>query len=385
METNVNQRLNDIVNYLIFSKVALDKTDLSKKLGYNASSFSQIINERVPLTDRFINRLMEFAPNIDKNWLLTGEGTMLKVPAATMTPIGEQWVEADFSQEPSMKMQKREDGTVVIYHTPEQRSRATAYARQLQRKGVGVILDSSAPAGVTGTLPKAQPSATPTEAMRDGVNVITDAESVDLSVLPVEVVEEIKAEVAEEIKREESIIIVSPEVANTPGTNIKKYIKDKGDELERMYLGDLLPDGVNIAERVRKTSMLPSFQPGDWIFVKFINKDNITDGETYYFDFNTRPTMIRKVKLEGDDLRLIAKNHQFGDIIIKRDEINNIGDIVGMFRGYFGDQYDDIEALRRKKDAQTDELIKCNGDLIKQNGDALKIVDRLVAVIEKKQ
>lgn len=315
METNVNQRLNDIVNYLIFSKVALDKTDLSKKLGYNASSFSQIINERVPLTDRFINRLMEFAPNIDKNWLLTGEGTMLKVPAATMSP----------------------------YPADEMVSQAT-----------------------------------PTEAMREGVNVITDAESVDLSELPVKVVEEIKAEVAEEIKREESIIIVSPEVASTPGTNIKKYIKDKGDELERMYLGDLLPAGVNIAERVRKTSMFPSFQPGDWIFVKFINKDNITDGDTYYFDFNTRPTMIRKVKLEGDDLRLIAKNSQFGDIIIKRDEINNIGDIVGMFREYCGDQYDDIENLRRKKDAETAELIK-------QNGDALKIVERLVSVIEKKQ
>lgn len=221
------------------------------------------------------------------------------------------------------------------------------------------------------------PYPTPQEVMKTQNNVVTDAETVDLSVLPVEVVEELKAEVAEEIKREESIIIVSPEVANAPDTNIKKYIKDKGDELERMYLGDLLPAGVNIAECVRKTSMLPSFHPGDWIFVKFINKDNITDGETYYFDFNTRPTMIRKVKLEGDDLRLIAKNPQFGDIIIKRDEINNIGDIVGMFRNYFGDQYDDIEDLRRKNEVETSELRK-------QTSDALRILDRLVTVIEKK-
>jgi signal peptidase I len=117
--------------------------------------------------------------------------------------------------------------------------------------------------------------------------------------------------------------------------------------------------------------MLPTFQPGDWVFVKFINKDNITDGETYYFDFNTRPTMIRKVKIEGDNLRLIAKNPQFGDIIIKREEINNIGDIVGLFRGYFGDQYDDIEAMRRKKDEQVNTLIE-------QNGKALQIIEDLI-------
>lgn len=199
-------------------------------------------------------------------------------------------------------------------------------------------------------------------------------EGIDLSIVPVEVVEA----VAEELKKEESIIIVSPEVANAPNTNIRKFINDKADELERIYLGDLLPAGAKVAERVRKTSMLPTFQPGDWVFVKFINKDNITDGETYYFDFNTRPTMIRKVKIEEENLRLIAKNPQFGDTIIKREEINNIGEIVGLFRGYFGDQYDDIEAMRRKKDEQIDSLLEQSSDLIEQNGQALKIIQELI-------
>lgn len=373
METNVNQRLNDIVNYLIFSKVALDKTDLSKKLGYNASSFSQIINERVPLTDRFINRLMEFAPNIDKNWLLTGEGTMLKVPAATMTPIGEQWVEADFSQEQGMKMQKREDGTVVIYHTPEQRSRATAYARQLQRKGVGVILDPSAPAGVTGTLPKAQPSATPTEAMRDGVNVITDAEVLDLSQYPVEVIEELRTE----IKKDEAVPIISAEVAACDKCDISEYLEED-NELEHFIPSDMTAD-VDGAEIVRKTSMLPTFAPNDVVFIKLIkDKTRITDGGTYYFKLRKRATMIRMAKIKGNELRLIAQNPQFGDVITTFDEVINVASIEGLYRKNIANQYNEIEALRRKKDAQTDELIK-------QNGDALKIVDRLVSVIEKKQ
>lgn len=210
------------------------------------------------------------------------------------------------------------------------------------------------------------------QAMEQGMG-ITDADNIDMSAIPVEVYEA----VAEEVKKEESVVIVSAEVANSPDTNIRKYIKEKGDELERIYLGDLLPKGAKVVERVRKTSMLPSFQPGDWVFVKFINKDNITDGETYYFDFNTRPTMIRKVKIEGNNLRLIAKNPQFGDIIIKREEINNIGDIVGLFRNYFGDQYDDIEAMRRKKDAQIDKLLD-------QNSEALKIIGNLIPVVKDK-
>ncbi|MBQ5923220.1 MAG: S24 family peptidase [Alistipes sp.] len=244
-----------------------------------------------------LNNVLTAFPDLNREWLLFGEGEMLKVPA-----------------------------TLTVFH--------------------------------------------PTAAEQQEL-----AEGVDMSVVPAEVVEEIREElrpeVVEEIKEEMAIPIISSEVANSPNTDIKKYVKDKADELERIYLGDLLPAGAKVAERVRKTSMLPTFQPGDWVFVKFINKDNITDGETYYFDFNTRPTMIRKVKIEGDNLRLIAKNPQFGDINIKREEINNIGDIVGLFRGYFGDQYDDIEAMRRKKDEQVNTLIE-------QNGQALHIIRDLI-------
>jgi hypothetical protein len=68
--------------------------------------------------------------------------------------------------------------------------------------------------------------------------------------------------------------------------------------------------------------------------------------------------MIRKVKIEGDRLRLIAENPTFGDVIIGYDEINNIAEIVGLFRSYFGDQYYELESVRRKKDEQINNLIQ---------------------------
>ena len=203
-------------------------------------------------------------------------------------------------------------------------------------------------------------------------------EGVDIKAYPAEVVEEIKAEVAEEIKEEMAIPIISPEIANDPKTNIKKYIDDKADELEHINPSDLTHQADG-AERIRKTSMLPTFAPGDIVFVKFIkDKHNIIDGQTYYFDMRTRPTMIRRVKIEGDKLRLIAKNPAFGDILVSFDDILNIADIVGLFRCSFGDQYDEIEAVRRKKDEQIDNLLEQNGSLIEQNGETLKIIRDLL-------
>jgi hypothetical protein len=79
----------------------------------------------------------------------------------------------------------------------------------------------------------------------------------------------------------------------------------------------------------------------------------IVDGETYYLDCKNRPTMIRLVKFEPDGkLRLIAKNSQYGDIVIERTDIINIGVVVALFRMTFGDQYSELEALRREKDAE---------------------------------
>lgn len=264
-----------LIRHLIKVGVVKSQKDLGERMGYsNASSFSQVINEKVPEPKDFISKLKNILPELNDEWLTTGEGKMIKVPA-TMT---------------------------VFNATPEERQ---------------------------------------------------DAESgVDLSIVPAEIVEEIE----EKVKEEMAVPIITSEIASTPNTNIKKYIRDKGDELKRIYINDLT-QGAKVAECVESTSMWPMLQPGDWVFVKFIDKDSIIDGKTYYFDLNTLPTMIRKVKIENDKLRLIAKNPNYGDIIIRLNEVNNIAKIVGMWRSYFGDQYDEIEALRTKKEQQIDNLI----------------------------
>lgn len=149
--------------------------------------------------------------------------------------------------------------------------------------------------------------------------------------------------------------VLPEEVTTSPNTDIVKYVEENGSELETINPNQLLNDAkVDVAERIKRTSMLPTFQPDDTVFIRFIkDKMKIVDGETYYLDCKNRPTMIRLVKFEGcDKLRLIAKNSQYGDIIIDRTDIINIGVVVALFRMTFGDQYSELEALRREKDAE---------------------------------
>lgn len=171
-------------------------------------------------------------------------------------------------------------------------------------------------------------------------------------------VEEIREEVIEEVKAEESIPMLPAEVSTEPEVDIRGYIEEYGSELERVNPSEMLKH-ADLVEKILHTSMLPTFQPDDKVFIRFIpDKAKIVDGNTYYIDSKTYPTLIRRVKFEGENkLRLIAQNRQFGDIIMDRADILNIGTIVGLLRMNFGNQYDEIEAVRRKKDEHLERMM----------------------------
>ena len=177
----------------------------------------------------------------------------------------------------------------------------------------------------------------------------------------------------------EVIPIVPSEIASEVSLDVREFIEHNADELEHIDPTKLLKN-PDLAEQIAGTSMLPTFAPGDVVFVKFLpDKAKIIDGKTYYFDTKTFPTMIRKVKFEGENkLRLIAKNPAFADIIISRCDVQNVGRVIGLFRQTFGDQYDEIEEVRRRKDGQIDKLID-------QNSKALESIGELIEVIKDKK
>lgn len=75
---NEIQRIRKAINWLLFKGVAENDRELAEKLDYTKSSFSQIVNGRVPLSEKFVKKLCRLDKNINEVWILTGEGEMFK-------------------------------------------------------------------------------------------------------------------------------------------------------------------------------------------------------------------------------------------------------------------------------------------------------------------
>ena len=209
------------------------------------------------------------------------------------------------------------------------------------------------------------------------------------STIPAEVVEEIKEEVAQEVAQAESVPILSEDLTTATDINIRSYIEENGDELERINPSQMLQQ-ADLAEKVMRASMLPTFAPGDIVFIRFMkDKAKLIDGDTYYFDLKSLPTMIRKVKFEDDNkLRLIAQNPAYADIVTDRANIVSVARIVGLLRLTFTDFYSDVEEARKRKDEQISDLIHTHASqvekFIEHIQDAGKRENRLIDILEKK-
>ena len=71
------QRVKKVINWLVYMEYAENERELAEKLGYTKSSFSQIVNGKVPLSERFVQKLASVDENINEVWIMTGEGNLL--------------------------------------------------------------------------------------------------------------------------------------------------------------------------------------------------------------------------------------------------------------------------------------------------------------------
>jgi transcriptional regulator with XRE-family HTH domain len=70
------ERVKKVCKWLIFYGFAENDKELAEKLGYSKSSFSQIMNEKVPLSNKFIDNLCSANKNLNKIWIEKSEGTL---------------------------------------------------------------------------------------------------------------------------------------------------------------------------------------------------------------------------------------------------------------------------------------------------------------------
>lgn len=111
------QRVKKVINWLVFMEYAENERELAEKLGYTKSSFSQIVNGKVPLSERFVQKLASVDRNINEVWIMTGEGNMLNsVEAGTsvVTIPANVWVVIQTQAESLKSKDKQIDELVAL-------------------------------------------------------------------------------------------------------------------------------------------------------------------------------------------------------------------------------------------------------------------------------
>ena len=349
------RRIERFDNYMSFK--GLNDNIVTNDLGLSVGTIGKSRKEGRDLSDRVIELILNFYIDLNRVWLLTGEGEMLKgddTPAIEdVAEVVEDKRVVDVSiLAPNAVVEVEINALMQTWHTtPEKFAEIIGEDVAFVRACNGRLH--------------------PCHIMK-----LQDYFGTAVVEKYAKFTNTIEAEIIE------SFPVLPEEVTTSPNTDIVKYVEENGSELETINPNQLLNDAkVDVAERIKRTSMLPTFQPDDTVFIRFIkDKMKIVDGETYYLDCKNRPTMIRLVKFEPDGkLRLIAKNSQYGDIVIDRTDIINIGVVVALFRMTFGDQYSELETLRRekdaereKKDSQIDKMLEMLG---KQNEQQSKLID----------
>ena len=78
----MNQRVRLVVNDLKERRKVYSDADCARLLGLEKADFSRMMSGKKPVSQRCVDGLVTHFPEINNEWLLTGEGEMLKNTSA---------------------------------------------------------------------------------------------------------------------------------------------------------------------------------------------------------------------------------------------------------------------------------------------------------------
>lgn len=79
MDTSIKERVNTAYQWLVYAKQIESQKDLANRMKTSTTNISRAMNgDPKYLTEGFANRFGQAFPDINRVWLLTGEGEMLK-------------------------------------------------------------------------------------------------------------------------------------------------------------------------------------------------------------------------------------------------------------------------------------------------------------------
>lgn len=207
-----------------------------------------------------------------------------------------------------------------------------------------------------------------------------------VTILKPDIIEEAKEQGREEVRQQmgsDVVPFLPNEYITRPDFDIRDYVQCNGGELEHIDPRNLVA-GAQLCFRVLKPSMASILLPGDKVFVRFLPKGaELISGDIYFIDTPARGVMIRKVEVMGNEIKLIASNPGYADIVLHRErEVYSVAVIIGVFREFLSDSQFDINAIYKRKDEQIERVLNLQGDLVAEIREQSKrnnaLVDKII-------
>lgn len=78
MGTFDNHRVREVFDYLKKEKVVRNQQDFTERIGFDKATMSLVLNNKTSASNKLFDLISQTFPCIDRYWLVTGEGEMLK-------------------------------------------------------------------------------------------------------------------------------------------------------------------------------------------------------------------------------------------------------------------------------------------------------------------
>ncbi len=70
-------RLADMIDWLVYNNVVASRRELAKRMKYQESTLSLVVNGKQPMSAKFLNALAGVDGRLNVNWIDNGEGEMI--------------------------------------------------------------------------------------------------------------------------------------------------------------------------------------------------------------------------------------------------------------------------------------------------------------------
>ena len=161
---------------------------------------------------------------------------------------------------------------------------------------------------------------------------------------------------------------VKSEIVQSRNINIRQLIERDAGRLEYRSMRELVGGDVDYIQKVITGAMMPLFQPGDYLFIRFLPDDaKLISGAIYLVDSKAYGAMVRQVYVNDDKLHLHSINPEFKELELHRSEIYSISLVVRSLRSDFNPpNTPDMAEMFSKREEQMMRLLDMHDSALKE-------------------